>query len=58
MTCQRCEGLMVTSKLWDESISVDVKAHYCLNCGEIIDRVILLNRRTMVSQVSQRVLIR
>jgi len=44
MTCQRCQGLMVASKLWDDMISVDILSHYCLNCGEMIDRVIVSNR--------------
>ena len=53
MTCERCDGLMVPSKLWDEMIAVDIPSHYCLNCGNITDRVIMLNRRTVPFPASQ-----
>ena len=52
MTCQRCQGLMVVSKLWDDVIAVDLIAHYCINCGEMVDRVILQNRQPTIFPAS------
>jgi hypothetical protein len=40
--CPRCSGLMVTE--WCEDLS-DYYAQRCVQCGEVIDPVILQNRR-------------
>ncbi len=40
--CPRCSGLMVAE--WCEDLS-DYRAHRCVQCGEVIDPVILQNRR-------------
>jgi hypothetical protein len=39
--CPRCSGLMVAK--WCEDLS-DYRAQRCLQCGEVIDPVILRNR--------------
>lgn len=41
--CDRCGGFMVTEQL------IDQPAHRCVQCGEIIDAVILQNRRRGLS---------
>ena len=40
MTCLRCQGLLVTER-WP---SLMVTLTRCLNCGDITDEVILVNR--------------
>ncbi|MEO8340670.1 MAG: hypothetical protein ABI604_13290 [Nitrospirota bacterium] len=40
--CPRCNGLMVAE--WCEDLS-DYRAQRCVQCGEIVDPVILQNRR-------------
>jgi len=40
--CPRCNGLMVAE--WCEDLS-DYSAQRCVQCGELIDPVIMLNRR-------------
>jgi hypothetical protein len=40
--CPRCSGLMVTE--WCDDMS-DYRAQRCVQCGEVIDPVILQNRR-------------
>ncbi len=47
MTCRRCFGLMVVeescdSKVWD--ISGESRSARCLNCGNLEDAVIFVNR--------------
>jgi hypothetical protein len=37
--CTRCGGLMVTEQF------IDLPAHRCVQCGEIVDPVILQNRQ-------------
>lgn len=37
--CSRCGGFMVTEQL------IDLPAHRCVQCGEIVDPVILENRQ-------------
>ncbi len=39
--CPRCSGLMVTE--WCQDLS-DYRAQRCVQCGEVIDPVILQNR--------------
>jgi hypothetical protein len=40
--CPRCSGLMVAE--WCEDLS-DYRAQRCVQCGEVIDPIILQNRR-------------
>lgn len=47
--CSRCMGLMVVEQGFDSmlgSSEADVLFRRCLQCGEIIDPVILRNRRS------------
>ena len=46
-TCRRCGGLMVLAHYtdcWDDADNVAVRR--CVQCGEVVDPVILYNRRT------------
>ncbi len=49
MRCGRCDGLMVSEKIEDlESLKLngyEDAGWRCINCGEIVDRVIAANRR-------------
>ncbi|MBK9946298.1 MAG: hypothetical protein IPP12_03810 [Nitrospira sp.] len=48
MTCERCDGLMVSERICDlQGMSSDLQAdgYRCLVCGNIVDAVILENRR-------------
>ncbi len=47
--CPRCGGLMVTEPCVDllDSGHLDVLARRCVQCGEVIDPVILENRRRL-----------
>jgi Zn ribbon nucleic-acid-binding protein len=42
--CPRCSGLMVAE--WCEDLS-DYRAQRCVQCGEVVDPVILQNRRAL-----------
>lgn len=47
MTCGRCCGLMVVEPLYDSTgvaISVEAQGARCLNCGNVEDGVIYINR--------------
>lgn len=46
MTCLRCQGLMVPDHVHDpcETLNPCLPAARCLNCGAIVDAVILQNR--------------
>lgn len=46
MRCARCDGLMTPYELMDllDSIEVTCEAFRCLNCGEIVDPVLVENR--------------
>jgi hypothetical protein len=50
--CPRCSGLMVAE--WCEDLS-DYTAQRCVQCGELIDPVILENRRLPGGNPSNRV---
>jgi len=46
--CSRCGGLMVTEQCFDllsDNGQLDFLAQRCVQCGELIDPVILQNRR-------------
>jgi len=48
MNCTRCQGLMVQERLWDlggMSSSLRAQGYRCTICGDIVDTVILQNRR-------------
>jgi hypothetical protein len=48
MKCSRCEGLMVIEQCFDftgHAGHLDCLARRCVQCGEVIDLVILRNRR-------------
>ena len=47
-SCSRCKGLMVVEQVFDSLTSIgpaDVPVRRCVQCGEVIDPVILRNRR-------------
>lgn len=46
MRCTRCDGLMAPYELIDllDSIEVSCEAFRCINCGEIVDPVLVENR--------------
>jgi hypothetical protein len=51
--CPRCRGLLVTDSyldLEDDTGRIDFLARRCVQCGEVIDPVILLNRRRQPSE--------
>ena len=48
MTCERCKGLMVSEQICDlHGMSSNLRAngYRCLLCGDLVDVVILDNRR-------------
>ncbi len=47
--CSRCGGLMVAE--WCEDLS-DYTAQRCVQCGEVIDPVILSNRGTLQGRMT------
>ncbi|MCS6316364.1 MAG: hypothetical protein H8K05_01000 [Nitrospira sp.] len=52
MTCDRCNGLMVSEQICDLqgcSSSLCVDCYRCLLCGDLVDALILENRRRSVS---------
>lgn len=46
MRCTRCDGLMSPYELIDllDSIEVSCEVFRCVNCGEIVDSVVIENR--------------
>lgn len=47
MTCDRCNGLMVSEQIYDlQGLNSDLCAtgYRCLLCGDLVDAVILENR--------------
>ena len=50
--CWRCGGLLVIEQcldLLDDTGQLDFKALRCVQCGELVDPVILMNRRRLLS---------
>ena len=48
-TCARCGGLLLTQHymdLLDDTGQIDITAWHCTMCGEVVDSVILKNRRS------------
>lgn len=57
MTCTRCEGLMVLERfedLQDDTGQINFHAWHCLVCGEIMDQVIITNRRNQSGPILHR----
>ena len=49
MTCQRCSGRMVPHALQDwEDTYMKIPAWRCVNCGEVVDALILRHREAGV----------
>jgi hypothetical protein len=46
MKCPRCEGLMYLERFSDYFLTFD--AWKCINCGAVMDRIILLNQQKSV----------
>ncbi len=52
MTCERCDGLMMSERICDlngTSGDVCVDGYRCLLCGDLVDAVILENRHQAAS---------
>jgi len=53
VTCERCNGLMVREQICDlqgrSSLCVD--GYRCLLCGDMVDALILENRRRSIASV-------
>jgi hypothetical protein len=46
MKCPRCKGLLVRDRLLDlQDTAWHIDAWRCVSCGEVLDAVILANRR-------------
>ncbi len=56
--CWRCRGLMVVEACFDfvgDAAHLDCLARRCVQCGEVIDPVILQNRRLQLEKHVARV---
>jgi len=42
--CQRCNGLTRVEQVWDSVMALYTPTRICINCGDVVDRVILQNR--------------
>lgn len=47
MRCKRCGGMMVYEKFYDYNENDCFWGWRCVNCGEVIDEVIIENRSNM-----------
>jgi len=47
MRCKRCGGMMVYEKFYDYNESDCFWGWRCINCGKVIDEVIIENRSNM-----------
>jgi hypothetical protein len=55
MTCPKCKGIMAKEDLYVSSDQVIIPDVFrCINCGEIIDPVILENRKNCPSVRTSR----
>ncbi len=43
--CERCHGLMVVDQLYDRSETLVSPCYRCVNCGELVDSLILQHRQ-------------
>ncbi|HWF60454.1 MAG TPA: hypothetical protein VN666_09110 [Nitrospira sp.] len=56
--CSRCRGLMVVEQGFDSmlgSSEADVALRRCVQCGEVVDPVILRNRRLQHGSERERI---
>ena len=56
MRCARCRGLMVWDHFYDlldDSVNLRISGRRCVNCGNILDLLIVVNRRTHPMALSQ-----
>ena len=54
MTCERCHGLMVREQICDlegRSSSLCMDGYRCLLCGDLVDALILENRKRSTASV-------
>jgi len=59
MTCERCDGLMVSERICDlRGMNSDlcVKEYRCILCGNVVDATILENRRRSTEAVGSIIL--
>lgn len=59
MTCQRCDGLMVRERYDDLELGAAehaIPSWRCLNCGAIVDPVILAHHHTLDQAERDRLL--
>lgn len=57
MTCTRCDGLMILERyqdVLDETGEINFNAWHCLACGEVVDQVIVSNRRNQTKPLHNR----
>lgn len=57
MTCNRCSGLMILERyqdVLDEAGKINFHAWHCLVCGEVVDQVIVTNRRNQTKPLNNR----
>ncbi|MBX3324648.1 MAG: hypothetical protein U0223_15055 [Nitrospira sp.] len=53
MNCSRCQGLLCRSEVRDEAgglVTEGAPAFRCILCGELIDLVILMNRKRTAAE--------
>jgi hypothetical protein len=56
MTCHRCGGLMLTEQyddLHDYTGQVEFTGWCCVNCGTVLDPVIMANRHQSFGRIPQ-----
>ncbi len=57
MDCQRCQGLTVPDRLYDlQDSDVHCEVWRCICCGNILDELILLNKRNLPSRLGQKMM--
>ncbi len=57
MECPRCQGLMMREQfedLRDDTGQMKFHGWHCLSCGEILDQVIVTNRRQQPKPIRHR----
>lgn len=52
MDCEHCQGLMVQDRLYDlQDTNIHCDVWRCICCGNMLDALILLNKRNWQSQL-------
>lgn len=51
MTCQKCKGLMIEER--QPELSSDSIVHRCINCGLILDPLLMQNRLNHLKEKRQ-----